>query len=138
VSELLTAQRGDHRSDLARGVEHDRGTGPGEQGGNADEVVLKPPEPARTRAWVDPVRQGSMSKGSLPPRPLPALPPISLRDKCGTSMEAMPCSEVHAGANDGRRLAGWLTLGGRWASGPFRCTNGCRSVLHAGGWLRSR
>ena len=30
---------------------------------------MKPPEPAKTKAWVDPLRQGSTSSGVLPPRP---------------------------------------------------------------------
>ena len=32
-------------------------------------VVLKPPGPAKTRAWVEPVRQGSTSSGAEPPWP---------------------------------------------------------------------
>jgi NAD(P)-dependent dehydrogenase (short-subunit alcohol dehydrogenase family) len=35
---------------------------------------------------------------------------VSLRDKCCTSMEAMPCSEVHSGSNDGRRSAGMVAI----------------------------
>ena len=37
--------------------------------GTATEVVLKPPDPAKTRAWVGPVRQGSTSSGAVPPWP---------------------------------------------------------------------
>ena len=36
-------------------------------------VVLKPPGPAKTRAWVEPVRQGSISSGAAPPWPQLAL-----------------------------------------------------------------
>src|ERR1019366_5070233 len=37
--------------------------------GTPTEVVLKPPEPATTSAWVDPERQGSINSGAVPPCP---------------------------------------------------------------------
>ena len=37
--------------------------------GTPTEVVLKPPEPAMTSAWVDPERQGSINSGAVPPCP---------------------------------------------------------------------
>ena len=69
------------------------------------EVVLKPPEPARTRAWVDPMRQGSMSRGSLPPR-------AQLRRACGskrvpTGAVMIPKENGHLGAGLApRRITG--------------------------------
>ncbi len=37
--------------------------------GIATEVVLNAPLPAKTRAWVDPVRHGSTNSGFVPPLP---------------------------------------------------------------------
>ena len=37
--------------------------------GMPTEVVLKPPGPPKTRAWVDPLRHGSISSGAVPPWP---------------------------------------------------------------------